>query len=142
MPLPPGSTIGIIGGGQLGRMLAIAAAQLGYRCHVYDPHEAPCAAEVAAGFTRGSFDDEAALVAFAAACDVVTYEFENLPTAPLEVLGDALLPRVRSLTITQERGVEKGFLAAAGVRIAPWALVDDDVSLDAAVRARGTPLLL
>jgi 5-(carboxyamino)imidazole ribonucleotide synthase len=142
MALPPGSTIGIIGGGQLGRMLAIAAAQLGYRCHVYDPHEAPCAAEVAAGFTRGSFDDEAALVAFAAACDVVTYEFENLPTAPLEALGDALLPRVRSLTITQERGVEKGFLADAGVRIAPWALVDDDASLDAAVRALGTPLLL
>ena len=76
MTFPPGSTIGIIGGGQLGRMLAMSAAQLGFRCHIYDPHEAPCAAEVAASFTRGAFDDTGAIAAFAAACDVVTYEFE------------------------------------------------------------------
>jgi 5-(carboxyamino)imidazole ribonucleotide synthase len=142
MSLPPGSTIGIIGGGQLGRMLAIAAAQLGYRCHVFDPHAAPCAAEVAAQFTRGSFDDDAALIAFAATCDVVTYEFENLPTAPLDALGLKLLPAVRSLTITQERGVEKDFLDEAGVRIAPWALVDDEASLTAAVARLRTPVLL
>jgi 5-(carboxyamino)imidazole ribonucleotide synthase len=141
MALPPGSTIGIIGGGQLGRMLAIAAAQLGYRCHVYDPHEAPCAAEVAAGFTRGSFDDAAAIAAFAATCDVVTYEFENLPTGPLEALPN-LLPGTTSLTVTQERGVEKTFLEQAGVRIAPWALVDDEASLAAAIAKLGLPLLL
>lgn len=141
MALPPGSTIGIIGGGQLGRMLAIAAAQLGYRCHVYDPHEAPCAAEVAAGFTRGSFDDAAALADFAAACDVVTYEFENLPTGPLEALGN-LLPGTRSLKVTQERGVEKGFLEEARVRIAPWASVDDEASLGAVIEKLGLPLLL
>ncbi len=140
--LAPGSTIGIIGGGQLGRMLAIAAAQLGYRCHIYDPHEAPCAAEVAASFTRGAFEDAEAIAAFAAACDVVTYEFENLPTAPLEGLGDKLLPATRSLTVTQDRAVEKRFLDAASVRIAPWAEVDDLASLAAAIEMLGLPLLL
>jgi len=140
--LAPGSTIGIIGGGQLGRMLAIAAAELGYRCHIYDPHEAPCAADVAAVFTRGSFDDAGAIAAFAAACDVVTYEFENLPTAPLEPLGDKLQPGTRSLVITQDRAVEKRFLDEAGVRIAPWAEVEDEASLAAAIDRLGPPLLL
>ena len=142
MMLAPGSSIGIIGGGQLGRMLAIAAAQLGYRCHIYDPHEAPCAAEVAASFTRGAFDDAAAIAAFAAPCDVVTYEFENLPTAPLDALGGKLRPATRSLTVTQDRAVEKRFLDDAGVRIAPWAAVDDEASLSAAIDALGLPLLL
>jgi len=140
--LAPGSTIGIIGGGQLGRMLAIAAAQLGFRCHVYDPHEAPCAAEVAAQFTRGSFDDAAAIAHFAAGCDVVTYEFENPPTGPLEPLGDRLRPSTRSLTVAQDRSVEKRFLDAAGVTIAPWTEVDDAASLDAAIATLGLPLLL
>ena len=142
MRLAPGSIIGIIGGGQLGRMLAIAAAQLGYRCHIYDPHEAPCAAEVAASFTRGSFDDAAAIAAFAAPCDVVTYEFENLPTGPLEALGDTLRPGTRSLTTTQDRAVEKRSLDAAGVRIAPWAEVDDEASLGAAIDTLGLPVVL
>jgi 5-(carboxyamino)imidazole ribonucleotide synthase len=140
--LAPGSTIGIIGGGQLGRMLAIAAAQLGFRCRIYDPHEAPCAADVAASFTRGSFDDAAAIAAFAANCDVVTYEFENLPTAPLDGLGDRLRPATRSLETTQDRAVEKRFLDAAGVRIAPWAEVDDQASLAEAIERLGLPLLL
>jgi len=140
--LPPGSTIGIIGGGQLGRMLAMAAAQLGFRCHVYDPHEAPCAAEVASQFTRGSFDDAEAIARFAAACDVVTYEFENPPTGPLEPLGDRLRPSTRSLTVAQDRSVEKRFLDTAGVTIAPWAEVDDAASLDVAIATLGLPLLL
>ena len=142
MGLPSGSTIGIIGGGQLGRMLAIAAAGLGYRCHIYDPHEAPCAAEVAASFTRGSFDDAAAIAAFAAPCDVITYEFENLPTAPLDALGDKLRPATRSLKVTQDRAAEKHFLDDAGVRIAPWAAVDDEASLAAAIATLGLPVLL
>ena len=75
MTLKPGSTIGIVGGGQLGRMLAMAAARLGYRCHVYAPDEAPPAAEVAAAFTRGAWADEAALAAFGRKVDVATYEF-------------------------------------------------------------------
>jgi 5-(carboxyamino)imidazole ribonucleotide synthase len=142
MQLVPGSTIGIIGGGQLGRMLAIAAAQLGYRCHIYDPHEAPCAADVAAAFTCGSFDDAAAIAAFAAKCDLVTYEFENLPTAPLDGLGDKLRPGTQSLTVTQDRAVEKSFLDSAGIRIAEWAQVDDEASLGAAIDLLGLPLLL
>ncbi len=142
MMLAPGSTIGIVGGGQLGRMMAMAAARLGYRCHIYDPHEAPCAAEVAGAFTRGAFDDEAALARFADACDVVSYEFENLPVAPLSGLGDKLRPGTRSLAIAQDRAVEKRFLEANGARVAAWREVGSVEQLDAAVAALGLPLVL
>jgi 5-(carboxyamino)imidazole ribonucleotide synthase len=140
--LPPGSTIGIIGGGQLGRMLAIAAAQLGYRCHIFAPDEAPCGADVAAEFTRATYDDEAALARFATACDAITYEFENLPVAPLEQLDDKLRPGLRSLAVAQDRADEKAFLESAGARVAPWARVDDVASLAAAVETLGVPLVL
>ena len=142
MILPPGSTIGIIGGGQLGRMMALAAARLGYRCHIYDPHEAPCAAEVSADFTRGVFDDEAALRGFADACDVVTYEFENVPVGPLIGLGDKLRPGTRSLEIAQDRAVEKRFIEGADARVAPWREVGSVEELEAAVVALGLPLVL
>ena len=85
-PLAPGATIGILGGGQLGRMLAVAAAQLGYRCHVYAPEGRAVAADVAAQRTTASFEDQDALSRFADGCDIVTYEFENVPTAPLAAL--------------------------------------------------------
>ena len=101
--IPPGSTIGIIGGGQLGRMLSVAAAQLGYKCHIFDPGEHPPAADVAAFSTRADYDDMAALRDFASKVDVATYEFENLPVEPLEVLGDKLRPSTRSLAIAQDR---------------------------------------
>ena len=142
MSLPPGSTIGIIGGGQLGRMMAMAAARLGYRCHIYDPHYRPCAAEVSGSFTRAAFDDEAALAQFAEACDVVTYEFENLPAGPLAALGDKLRPGTRSLEIAQDRAVEKRFLEQAGARVAAWREVGSVEQLDAAVAALGVPLVL
>ena len=142
MTLPPGSTIGIVGGGQLGRMIAIVAARLGYHCHIYDPHEAPCAAEVSRTFTRGAFDDEAALATFAAACDVVTYEFENLPVAPLAALGDKLRPGIRSLEIAQDRAAEKRYIERTGARVAPWREVSSVAELDAAVAALGLPLVL
>ncbi|WP_309602436.1 5-(carboxyamino)imidazole ribonucleotide synthase [Sphingomonas sp.] len=142
MIVPPGSTIGIIGGGQLGRMMALAAARLGYRCHIFDPHEAPCAAEVSAEFTRGAFDDEAALARFADACDVVTYEFENVPVGPIAALGDKLRPGTRSLEIAQDRAVEKRFLEGAGARVAAWREVGSVEQLDAAVAALGVPLVL
>ena len=142
MRLPPGSTIGIVGGGQLGRMMAMAAARLGYRAHIFDPHYRPCAAEVAGAFTRAAFDDADALARFADACDVVTYEFENLPVGPLAALGDKLRPGTRSLEIAQDRAVEKRFLEANGARVAAWREVSTEAELDAAVAALGLPLVL
>src|SRR3954468_13396618 len=118
MIVSPGSTIGIIGGGQLGRMLSVAAAQLGYKCHIFDPHEHPCAADVAAHFTRADFADEAALRAFGGSVDVATYEFESLPVEPLKLLRDKLRPSVRSLEIAQDRAREKEFIESCGSRVA------------------------
>ena len=142
MSLPPGSTIGIIGGGQLGRMLSVAAAQLGYRCHVFDPHEAPCAADVAARFTRGRFDDADALGRFADACDVVTYEFENLSVEPLRALGAKLKPGVASLEIAQDRAEEKRFIQQCGGRPAPWLDVNGPGDVRRALDALGSPVVL
>jgi 5-(carboxyamino)imidazole ribonucleotide synthase len=140
--IPPGSVIGIVGGGQLGRMLAIAAAQLGYKCHIFDPHEHPCATDVAARFTRAAFDDEAALRAFADAVDVATYEFENVPVEPLKLLGDKLLPGVRSLEIAQDRAHEKEFIESTGARVAPWRAVSALEDVEAAQADLGLPLVL
>jgi 5-(carboxyamino)imidazole ribonucleotide synthase len=142
MTIPPGSTIGIIGGGQLGRMLSIAAAQLGYKCHIFDPHERPCAADVAAIFTRGAFDDAAALDRFASQVNVATYEFENLPVGPLELLGDKLRPSARSLEIAQDRAKEKEFIERCGARVARWRAVASLADVEAAVAELGTPLVL
>ena len=142
MALAPGSTIGILGGGQLGRMMALAAARLGYKCHIFDPHEHPCAADVSAYFTRARFDDEDQLGRFGAQCDVVTYEFENIPVAPLAVLGAKLMPGRRSLEVAQDRGFEKSFLQGCGVGVAPWREVDGEEDIIAALEALGSPILL
>jgi 5-(carboxyamino)imidazole ribonucleotide synthase len=142
MTIGPGSTIGIVGGGQLGRMLSVAAAQLGYKCHIFDPHEHPPAADVAAKFTRAAYDDVEALKAFAAAVDVATYEFENVPTGPLEVLGDKLRPSLRSLAIAQDRATEKEFIEQCGARVAPWRPVSTFEEVEAAVAELGCPLVL
>ena len=142
MKLPPGSTIGIVGGGQLGRMMALAAARMGYKCHIYDPHYRPCAAEVAGAFTRAAYDDEAAMARFAEQCDVVTYEFENLPVAPLAALGEKLRPGTRSLEIAQDRASEKRFIEGAGARVAAWREVGSEAELDSAVAVLGLPLVL
>src|SRR5438105_4515659 len=138
----PGSTIGIVGGGQLGRMLAIAAAQLGYKCHVFDPHEHPPAADVAAVFTRAAYDDTEALRSFAAQVDVATYEFENLPVEPLEVLGDKLRPGTRSLAVAQDRAHEKEFIENCQNRVAPWRYVASLADVTASVLKVGLPLVL
>jgi 5-(carboxyamino)imidazole ribonucleotide synthase len=142
MSLAPGSTIGILGGGQLGRMMALAAAQLGYRCHILDPHEEPCAAEVSAFFTRAAFDDVDALRTFADRCDVVTYEFENVPVEPLGVLGSKLRPGTRSLEVAQDRAIEKRFLEQCGARISPWREIGGVDDVVAALDALGSPILL
>jgi 5-(carboxyamino)imidazole ribonucleotide synthase len=142
MSFPPGSTIGIIGGGQLGRMMGQAAARLGYRCHIFDPHESPCAAEVSAEFTRAAFDNVEALKRFGEQCDVVTYEFENLPVEPLAILGDKLQPGTRSLAVAQDRAEEKSFIEASGARVAPWHPVDDLDDVRNAVAELGLPIVL
>ncbi|MBK5265430.1 MAG: 5-(carboxyamino)imidazole ribonucleotide synthase [Alphaproteobacteria bacterium] len=142
--LPPGSTIGILGGGQLGRMLAMAAAQLGYRVHIYAPEETSIAAEVAAEWTRGDYDDIAALRAFAAKVDVVTYEFENIHHAPLVALAESAIvrPSVQALEIAQDREAEKSFIGHLGGRTASWASVGDRAELDAALTKIGAPAIL
>ena len=140
--IPPGSVIGIVGGGQLGRMLAVAAAQLGYKCHILDPHDRPCAADVAAFCTRADFDDMAALREFGASVDVATYEFENLPVAPLDVLGAKLRPSTRSLAVAQDRAREKSFLEGCGARVAQWQQVASLDDVHAALDRIGAPLVL
>ena len=141
--IPPGETIGILGGGQLGRMLAMAAAQLGYRCHVYAPEADSIAAEVCGAFTHADWDDAAALAAFAADCAVITYEFENVPVAPLTALGDApLVPGRRALEVAQDRLAEKTFVSGLGGRPAPYAAVDDATDLAAALAEIGAPGIL
>lgn len=141
--IPPGETIGILGGGQLGRMLAMAAAQLGYRCHIYSPEAEAIAADVCAAHTRAAWDDDAALAAFAADCAVVTYEFENVPVAPLKALGGtALLPGIGALEVAQDRLSEKQFVEGLGGVPAPHMAVDTAEDLAAALVAIGAPAIL
>jgi 5-(carboxyamino)imidazole ribonucleotide synthase len=140
--VPPGSTIGIVGGGQLGRMLAMAAARLGYQCHILDPNRGGPAAQVSAHFTRAEYADADALRKFADSVDVATYEFENLPVAALEVLGDKLRPSTRSLAIAQDRAREKAFIEDTGARVAPWRAVSSLEEVQAAIDAVGTPIVL
>jgi 5-(carboxyamino)imidazole ribonucleotide synthase len=138
--LQPSATIGILGGGQLGRMLAISAAQLGYRCHIFAPEKDSVAADVAAKFTCASWHDKAAMQTFAADCAAITYEFENVPVAPLAALqGGMLAPGTMALEVAQDRYREKRFIEQLGGRPAPYAPVDLDSELEEAIRKVGTP---
>jgi len=143
-PLAPGATIGILGGGQLGRMLAVAASRLGLKCHIYEPGADCPAAQVAARCTTAPWDDAAALAAFARSVDVVTYEFENVPTASLDVIEAIrpIRPGRRALQVSQERLAEKTFLTGIGLTTAPFAAVDDLPGLEAALARIGTPAIL
>ncbi|MFD2498790.1 5-(carboxyamino)imidazole ribonucleotide synthase [Rhizorhabdus histidinilytica] len=139
--IQPGSTIGIIGGGQLGRMLAIAAAQLGYRTAIYAPETSGPAADVSSRWVRGDYDDLDALHAFAQSVDVITYEFENIPVAPLEALRVPLAPhpahwRPRR-TVRPRRPSSRRSAGAC-----PWAVVNGREDLDAAVAQIGAPAIL
>jgi 5-(carboxyamino)imidazole ribonucleotide synthase len=144
MIVPPGSTIGIIGGGQLGRMLAIAAAGLGYRSHIYAPEATGPAAEVSAEWTRGSYDDADTLRRFAENCHVVTYEFENLPVEALAVTEGVrpFHPSLEALRIAQDRALEKGFAGRHGLPTARWTAVNTLDELRDAVAGVGTPAIL
>jgi 5-(carboxyamino)imidazole ribonucleotide synthase len=142
--LKPGSTIGILGGGQLGRMLGVAAARLGYRTHIYAPDAESVAADVAAHHTQAAWDDEQRLAAFASAVDVVTYEFENVPVDTVRFLSGhvAVRPGGAVLEIAQDRLAEKRFVADLGGRTAPFAAVPDRAALDAALADIGAPAIL
>ncbi len=143
-PLPPGAVIGIIGGGQLGRMAAMAAARLGYQVHIYSPEPDSPAAQVAAGTTVASYDNHAALRRFAAAVDVITFEFENVPAAGLALLAELkpVRPGVDVLRLSQDRVLEKQFLNDAGIATAPWAAVANEADLQAEIARLGLPAVL
>ncbi|MCH4892012.1 5-(carboxyamino)imidazole ribonucleotide synthase [Sphingomonas sp. SFZ2018-12] len=141
--LPPGSTIGIIGAGQLGRMIGVAAVQLGYRTHILAPESGP-ANDVCFAFTRAAYDDPDALAAFAEAVDVVTYEFENIAADPIAAIAATVpvRPSVAALRVAQDRTAEKRFVEDLGGRAAPWREVDSRAGLDAAIAAIGCPAIL
>lgn len=143
-PLPPGSTIGILGGGQLGRMTALAAARLGYDCHIFCPEDDSPAARTAAAVTVAPYDDEAALRHFATAVDVITLEFENIPAEAASLLAGLkpLRPGWRVLETAQDRALEKQFAEAAGLGTAPWAPVDGPDALARALDRIGRPAIL
>ena len=142
--LPLGATIGILGGGQLGRMLSVAAARLGYKTHIFEPSANPPAADVAHALTTAPYDDTAALTQFAASVDVITYEFENIPTAALDTLEALrpIRPNRRALAISQDRLLEKDFLTQLGLTCAPYAPVQSLDDLTTAIAKIGAPAIL
>jgi 5-(carboxyamino)imidazole ribonucleotide synthase len=142
--LQPGAAIGILGGGQLGRMLSVAAARLGLRTHIYDPGANPPAGHVAERVTTAPWDDASALKTFAQSVDVITYEFENIPTATLDLLESLrpVRPNRKVLAVSQDRLTEKDFLSGLGLTTAPYADVPDAAALGAALSTIGVPAIL
>lgn len=142
--LPIGATIGILGGGQLGRMLAVAAARLGLKVHIFEPGANPPAGDVAHRVTTASYDDHAALTAFGQSVDVITYEFENIPTSALDLLETLapIHPGRQALATSQDRLTEKAFLQGLGLQTAPFADVPDMAALEAALATTGAPAIL
>ena len=142
--LPPGAVIGILGGGQLGRMLALAAARLGYQCHVYSPERDACALQVVGRQTVAPYSDRNALRRFARDCDVITYEFENVPsdTARWLAAQAPVLPDPSVLETTQDRLNEKTFVRSLGIKTVPFAAVSADAELKSASAVTGLPAVL
>ena len=144
MSLPPGARIGILGGGQLGRMLALAAASLGYRVHVFANEADSPAAQVCGTATVAAFDDREALEGFARAVDVVTYEFENVPVSAVRCLLPLVPvhPGPHALEVAQDRAAEKRFVESLGGTPARWRTVDSAADLEGAIAALGLPAIL
>ncbi len=142
--LKPGATIGILGGGQLARMLALAAAALGLRCHVFAPEQNACAFDVVHARTCAAYEDEGALASFADSVDVITYEFENVPAKTAAFLSQRkpVLPDSKVLELTQDRLVEKNFIAELNIATAPYAPVHSATQLAEAVEKVGLPAVL
>ena len=142
--LKPGSTIGILGGGQLGRMLALAAARLGLHCHIYSPEKDSGAFEVVRASTCAPYEDEAALAKFASSVDVITYEFENVPakTASFLAKRKPVFPDPHVLELTQDRLIEKNFIDGLKIAVAPYAAVHSASQLAAGLDKVGRPAVL
>lgn len=142
--LNPGATIGILGGGQLGRMLSVAAARLGFKTHIFEPGANPPAGHVAERVITAAYEDEEALRRFADGVDVITYEFENIPTSALDLLESLrpIRPNRKALAVSQDRLVEKAFLNELGLATAPFAAVDDATDLAEAIAEIGCPAIL
>lgn len=143
-PLKTGATIGILGGGQLGRMLAVAASRLGLKTCVFEPGGDCPASHVANYHFQAEYDDADALRRFAEACDVITFEFENIPTSALDILEGLkpVYPNRTALRVSQDRLVEKAFLNDLGLQTAPFAAVDDGVDLTQCMAEIGLPAIL
>lgn len=142
--VPPGSTIGIVGGGQLGRMLARAASRMGYKTHIYTPEKDSPASHIAFATTIGAYQDANALRAFGESVDVVTFEFENVPSETLTMLEKivAVRPNPNVLFTTRHRLREKEFIQAQGISTAPFAPVRSEKELQEAIKTIGTPSVL
>lgn len=143
-PLPPGAMIGILGGGQLGRMMSMAASRLGYHVHIFTPEFDSPAAEVSQQTTVADYRDEDVLKRFAASVDCVTLEFENIPVDSLRELERMVpvMPGANLLDVTQHRGNEKNFVQAQGISTAPFAVVTSDETLEHAIEQIGVPCIL
>lgn len=143
-PLSPGSTIGILGGGQLGRMLSVAASRLGFKTCIFEPAGDCPASHVSNFHLQADYDDADALRRFAQACDVVTYEFENIPTAALDAIEAhvPIRPGREALRISQDRLTEKDWLSDMGLTPAPYANVESADDLSAAMDRIGVPAIL
>ncbi len=142
--LKPGQTIGILGGGQLGRMLAVAASRLGFKTHIFDPNSNAVASQVSNTSTIASFDNSEALNAFSSSVDVITFEFENIPTEALAVLEkkSQIFPPKKALSVSQDRLVEKNFLNTLDLNTAPYENVENQSDLEKAIKNIGTPSIL
>src|SRR6201997_2691759 len=142
--LKPGDTVGIVGGGQLGRMLAMAAARLGLRCQVFSPEAESPAFDVVANATCAEYADVEALELFASDVDVITYEFENVPSAAAMILAARrpVLPDRKILETTQDRLIEKDFVKGLGIKTADYAGVASPQTLLTAVAKIGLPAVL
>jgi len=144
-PLPPGSTIGILGGGQLGRMLSVAASQLGFDVAIFTDEPNSPASRVSARTVVGNYLDHAALADFARRVDVVTTEFENVPAETAQALIDAgafVAPNPHALAVAQDRFDEKSYFASAGIATPPFRAVSSQAELDAALTEIGAPAIL
>jgi len=142
--LKPGDTIGILGGGQLARMMALAAAPLGLKCHIFAPKGDNPAFDVSAAHTEADYEDEGALMRFASSVSVITYEFENVPAHTAEILSAhvPVLPSPSALEKTQDRLTEKHFIQSLGLETAPIANVESLDALKLAVDKIGVPSVL